>query len=207
MQADQIVYLNPGGHTPPGNRIKVGEDWLPDVMLEVDNTTDIRRGKLYESWGFPEVWVEVPDKPARSRPKSLRPGLTIHALERGRFAETPVSRAFPGWSAIEIHRTMNEPALSEQTVEVLRRVGRRMGVAEGTGPDDDPFLDAELRESRAEVLHEALQQVFAARNISISLTSRNNWPMELERAPVERLMQLALKFRNEDEFLKRFRTG
>ncbi|MDE0002530.1 MAG: hypothetical protein OXQ29_07535 [Rhodospirillaceae bacterium] len=209
MQPDQIVYLNPGEHTPPGNQIKLGEDRLPDVVLEVDNTTDVRRGKLYlyESWEFPELWVEVPDKPARSRPKSLRPGLTIHSLERGRFVEALVSRAFPGWTAVEIHRAMNEPALSEETAEVLRRVGRRMGAAEGTGPDDDPFLDAELRESRAKVLHEALQQVFAARGISVSWTSRNNWPMELERAPVERLVQAALECRNEDDFLKRLRAG
>ena len=102
---------------------------------------------------------------------------------------------------------MNEPALSEETAEVLRRVGRRMGAAVGTGPDDDPFLDAELRESRSEVLHEALQQVFAARGISVSWTSRNSWPMELERAAVERVMQAALEWRNEDEFLKRLRTG
>ena len=213
MQPDQIVYLNPGEHTPPGNQIKVGEDRLPDVVLEVDNITDVRRGKLYlyESWGFPELWVEVPDKPARSRPKSLRPGLTIHALEQGRFVEAPVSRAFPGWTAVEIHRAMNEPALSEETAELLRRVGRQMGAAEGTGPDDDPFLDAELRENRAavraEVLHEALQQVFAARGVSVSWASPENWPMVLERAPVERLMQAALECRNEDDFLKQLRAG
>ena len=221
MQPDQIVYLNPGEHTPPGNRIKVGEDRLPDVVLEVDNTTDVRRGKLYlyEAWEFPEVWVEVPDKPARSRPKSLRPGLTIHTLERGRFVEALVSRAFPGWTAGEIHRAMNEPALSDETVAALRRVGRRMGTAAGTGPDDDPFLDAERRESRsegraeghaegrAEVLHGALQQIFATRGISVSWTSPNIWPIEIERAPVERLMQAALECRNEDDFLKRLRAG
>ena len=70
-----------------------------------------RHEDIYGFWEFPEVWVEVPDKPARSRPKSLRPGLTIHALERGRFVETPVSHAFPGWTAVEIHRATNEPAL------------------------------------------------------------------------------------------------
>ena len=39
----------------------VGEDDFPDVVLEVDHTTDVHRGKLalYESWGFPEVWAEV----------------------------------------------------------------------------------------------------------------------------------------------------
>ena len=44
----------------------VGEDDFPDVVLEVDHTTDVHRGKLalYEAWGFPEVWAEVPDEPA-----------------------------------------------------------------------------------------------------------------------------------------------
>ena len=38
---------------------------LPSVVLEVDHTADIRRGKLrqYEAWRFPEVWVEALDRP------------------------------------------------------------------------------------------------------------------------------------------------
>ena len=69
MQADQILFLHPARTIPQGNDIEVGMDALPDVVLEVDNTTDVRRGKLglYESWGFREVWVEVPDEPAPSR--------------------------------------------------------------------------------------------------------------------------------------------
>ena len=60
MQADESVYLYPA-RARPGPAL-VGEDDFPDVVLEVDHTTDARRGKLelYESWGFPEVWVEVP---------------------------------------------------------------------------------------------------------------------------------------------------
>ena len=56
--------------------------------MVVDNTTDVRRGKLalYESWGFPEVWVEVPEQSSPSRPAGLRPGLTIHLLEAAAFA-------------------------------------------------------------------------------------------------------------------------
>ena len=39
------------------------EDPVPDMVVEVDTTTDVRgnRLKLYEEWGFPEAWVEVPD--------------------------------------------------------------------------------------------------------------------------------------------------
>ena len=57
MQADQILFLRPAQAIPRGNAIELGTDTLPDVVLDVDNTTDVRRGKLglYESWGFPEA--------------------------------------------------------------------------------------------------------------------------------------------------------
>ena len=76
----------------------------------MDYTTDVRPWKLgqYESWGFPEVWVEVPDRRTPSRPRGRRPGLTIHLLERGAFRESPTSRAFPNWRAEAIHEAMNE---------------------------------------------------------------------------------------------------
>ena len=59
-----------GADSSSGKVVEVGLDALPDVVLEVDNTTDVRRGKLglYESWGFPEVWVVVPDEPEPNRP-------------------------------------------------------------------------------------------------------------------------------------------
>ena len=71
MQADESVYLHPAQARLPGPAaMVVGEDDFPDVVLEVDHTTDVRRGKLplYESWGFPEVWVDVLDAPSPSRP-------------------------------------------------------------------------------------------------------------------------------------------
>ena len=152
MQADQILFLRPVQTIPRGKAIEVGMDALPDVVLEVDNTTDVRHGKLglYESWGFPEVWVEVPDEPEPNRPRSLRPGLTIHVRGSDGFRTVPVSRAFPGWAAEEIHRALNEATLSDETARVLNRVGMAMGAAQGTGPDDDPFLRRQRGESRAE---------------------------------------------------------
>ena len=71
-----MVYLDPAGTQPPGPWVEVGTDHLPDVVLEVDYSTDVRRGKLglYEAWGFREVWVEVPEGGSPRR----RPGLTIH---------------------------------------------------------------------------------------------------------------------------------
>ena len=112
MQADESVYLHPAQTKMPEAAMVVGEDDFPDVVLEVDHTTDVHRGKLalYESWGFPEVWVEVPDTPSPSRPHRRRPGLTIHLLEHGRFRVAAESRAFPGWRADEIHLALNEPA-------------------------------------------------------------------------------------------------
>ena len=53
MQADESVYLHPGQARLPGPAaMVVGEDDFPDVVLEVDHTTDVHRGKLalYESW-------------------------------------------------------------------------------------------------------------------------------------------------------------
>ena len=152
LEADQTVYLHPRTTRPEGARIEVGSDTLPDVVLEVDNTTDVRRGKLslYESWGFSEVWVEVPDESSPSRPAGLRPGLTIHLLESGRFRTASSSLAFPSWTAQEIHRALNEREVSYVTMAALRRVGRTLGAAVGTGPDDDPLLHEERRQSHAE---------------------------------------------------------
>ena len=62
------------------------------------------------------------------------------------------SRAFPGWQAVEIHRALNEPILSEETSAVLSRVGEALGEWEGTGPEDDPLL----RQQRAEGLAEGV---------------------------------------------------
>ena len=161
MQADQVVYLHPLT-TPVAEEpaVDVDGEARPDVVLEVDYSTDVRRGKLrlYEAWGFPEVWVDVPDVRSPGRPKSRPSALTIHAREEGRFRERAASRAFPGWTAKEIHRALNEQPVSRETLNVLRRVGRTLGESEGTGPDDDPWLAAE----RAEVLASSRAGMVAA---------------------------------------------
>ena len=149
MQADESVYLHPGTARLPGpSAMVIGVDDFPDVVLEVDHTTDVRRGKLglYESWGFPEIWVEVPDQRAASRRRRQRSGLTIHLLEDGRYRTAPESKAFPGWTAEEIHEALNEPMLTERTSAVLERVGTVLGERDGTGPDDDPLLRAHRRQ-------------------------------------------------------------
>ena len=160
LQADQSVYLHPGRSRLPGHEgMVLGEHTVADVVLEVDHTTDVRRGKmwLYEEWGFPEVWVEVPEEKAPSRPKSRRPGLTIHVLEDGAYRESAVSMAFPGWTAEEIHTALSEKELSAGTSRALDRVGRALGEREGTGPDDMPWLRGHRREARAEGLAEGIE--------------------------------------------------
>ena len=148
MQADQMVFLDPVETRPAGAAVEVGADHLPDVVLEVDCSTDVRRGKLglYEAWGFPEVWVDVPEGGSPRR----WPGLTIHRRTADGYREVAVSVALAGWTAAEIHQALNEPALSEATRAAIDRVGRALGKAAGTGPDDDPWLGVHRREGRAE---------------------------------------------------------
>ena len=152
MQADEVVYLYPSRADLLGAAaIVVGEHPLPDVVLEVDHTTDVRRGKLrlYESWGFPELWVEVPERSASSRPRRRRAGLTIHLLEDGAYRESPVSRAFPGWRAAAIHTALNEAEPSGWTLAMLEHLGRTLGERDGTGPDDDALSRSLRAESAA----------------------------------------------------------
>ena len=152
MQADQALYLHPGQDGPTGEAMVVGEDALPDVVVEVDHTTDVRRGKLavYEAWGLPEVWVEVPDRRAQSRAPNRVPGLTIHVSGPDGYHESPMSLAFPGWTAAEIHRAMNEPALSMDTMTVLDRVGRALRDREQASGEDAASLGGLHTKSHAE---------------------------------------------------------
>ena len=100
MQADEVLYLYPDRVRLQGPAIDVDADPLPDVVLEVDHTTDVRRRKLgiYMESGFPEIWVLVPwEASVRS------PGLAIHVRRGAGYREEGESRAFPGWEAEEIY--------------------------------------------------------------------------------------------------------
>ena len=168
MQADQTVYLDPRATRPSGPAIEVGGDALPDVVLEVDNTTDVRRGKLALYGGFRTV---------------------------------PSSRAFPGWTAEEIHLALNEPELSDATTAALRRVGRALGAAEGTGPDDDPFLRAERVEGRLETQRAAVLQVFKTRGLPVSAALPRRLG-QLQGVSTVALVQATLECRDEADFLR-----
>ena len=171
MEADETLYLHPTRAATPRKSLIIGENDFPDVVLEVDHTTDVRPGKLllYEAWGFPELWVIVPPEGASPR----RPaGVTIHRLEDGRYRSMPASGAFPGWTAGEIYDAMTEPTPSAATCRVLERVGRTLGAREGTGPADDPLssvLIAEGRlEGRAQELAAAVQSLLQVRGLAVS---------------------------------------
>ena len=224
LHPDQTVYLHPAFvEQEYGDPLLVVGASYPDVVLEVDHTTDVRPGKLriYESWGVPELWVEVPDQSSRSRPASLRPGLTIRLLRNGAYRESPVSRAFPGWRAEDVHEGMNEIGFSERTCAILEHLGRRLGAREGTGPDDDPFLRSfraesreegraagreeghakGLAEGREEGLADAVREVLRLRGVEVS----EGFPGPLPDPDRRALLAAALACDNERDFLVRIR--
>ena len=222
MQADESVYLHPARAKPGPAAMVVGEDDFPDVVLEVDHTTDARRGKLalYEDWGFPEVWVDVPDTLSPRRARGRRPGLTIHLLEHGRFRVAAESRAFPGWRADEIHEALNEPAPSARTSAVVERVGAALGAREGTGPDDDPLLRSQRRQGferghaegraegraagHAEARAQMVRQILRSRGIEVSARFSTDTEA-VAAASEEALLAAALGCADEAEFLAALR--
>ena len=136
MQADEVLYLHPDRSRLEGPAIDVDADPVPDVVLEVDHTTDVRRRKLgiYKAGGFPEVWVLVPWASSKRAP-----GLAIHVRRGDVYREEAESRAFPGWRAEEIHLALTEDPLSERAWRALERVALAMGAREGTTPEHDPL--------------------------------------------------------------------
>ena len=147
MQADEVLYLRPDRVRLQGPAIEVDRDPLPDVVLEVDHTTDVRRRKLgiYMKSGFPEIWVLVPWESS-----VRRPGLAIHVRRGEEYREEPTSRAFPGWRSEEIFRALTEAPMSAVAWRALERVARAMGAREGTKPEDDPLMRSHSAQVRAE---------------------------------------------------------
>ncbi|MYF27987.1 MAG: Uma2 family endonuclease [Gammaproteobacteria bacterium] len=172
MEPDECLYLYPDrANLPAGGSLIVGESDPPDVVVEIDHTTDVRRGKLrvYQSWGFPELWVEVPDAEPPTRRRRRLSGLTIYLLNAdGEYEVASASRAFPGWRADEIHAVVNEPVITDGANAILRRVGAALGKRDGTGPDDDPLLRAHRRDGRLGERVEMVRETLRARRVAMS---------------------------------------
>ena len=199
MQADQIVYLHARRSRPSGPVVHVGEDDLPDVVLEVDHTTDVRRWKLkmYQECGFPEIWVSVPWE------GSLRsPGLTIHVRDGVEYRESPESLAFPGWRSKEIHRALTEEPISGAAWRALERVGRTMGAREGTSPEDDPLTRSLSAKARAEGHAEAVLATLRARGFHPGADFAAD-PELFAGLGLETLMTAALACTDEADFRRR----
>ena len=166
MQADEVLYLHPDRVRLQGPAIDVDEDPLPDVVLEVDHTTDVRRRKLeiYKGSGFPEIWVLVPWE------SSVRaPGLTIHVRRGEVYHEEPASRAFPGWKAQEIHLALTGDPMSEPAWRALERTALAMGAREGTTPEHDPLSRSLSARAQARGRMEMVAAALRARGIEAAL--------------------------------------
>ena len=205
MQADEVLYLNRDWIRLQGPAIDVDADPLPDVVLEVDHTTDVRRRKLgiYKESGFPEIWVLVPwDSSVRA------PGLAIHVRRGAGYREEGESRAFPGWKAEEIHRALTEAPMSEPAWRALERTARAMGAREGTEPERDQLtrsisLEAEAR-GRSEMLAVNVLTVLRARGIALA-SDLAEYRELFGAHSSETFMEAALACTDEADFRRRIR--
>lgn len=156
MAPDQAVFMDAQRAAAQRSPVLVEAGDGPDIVLEVDYTTDIRRRKRdeYEDWRVQEVWMAVPIESTRRRP-----GLTIYALDActGRYREAEASEVLLGWTTAEIHRALNEPDISDETWATVLRVGRALGERDGTEPLEDPLHGPLLRDARAEGRDEGRQ--------------------------------------------------
>ena len=213
MHPDEMVFLDPARLDRIGSRYMWGASQEhPDVVLEVDDTTDVRRNKLlvYADWGFPEVWVEVPDVVSPSRPRGQRPGLTIYLLEAGDYWESGESRAFPSLTAEEAHRVLNERTPSPEMMAVASRVGRELGRREGTDPDDDPLLREQRAEARAKERAAMACEWLRRRGFAVSPAFPADLPAAdrtvLARASRTAVAAAAFTAGSVDDFLNRLRN-
>ena len=211
MQADEVLYLHPDRTRPNGRAIDVDAGPLPDVVLEVDHTTDVRRRKLgiYQECGFPEIWVLVPWE------ESVRtPGLVIHLRREDGYREGAESLAFPGWRAEDIHRALTEDPLSDEAWRALERVALAMGAREGTEPEDDPVARSVSTtalargnaqghaDGRSLGRLEAVAAALRARGIEVAGDFARDGRL-LAGHPVESLMAAALACTDEADFRRR----
>ena len=206
MQADEVLYVHPKRPRPQGSDIDIDREPLPDVVLEVDYTTDVRRRKLavYLEAGFPEVWVLVPPGSRRAG----YPRVTIHVRDGAEYRTAEESGAIPGFTKDEIFRALTEHPWSGATWRAVERVGRAMGAREGTGPEDDPLSRSLLREGEAKGRREACAEMVRTVLRSRGIEASPRLDEELARAgdtPPDALTAAALACTDEADFLRRVR--
>ena len=205
LQADQSLYLHAERANLVGpSAMVVGEHHFPDVVMEVDYSTDVRRNKLklYEAWGFPEVWVSIPAQSPWRKPQ----GVTIHLREDRGLSPAPESRAFPGWRAAEIHAALHEERLSEGTVQVLERVGRVLGERDHSGPDDDLLMRSQRQQAQVHAYAAFVRRVLASRGVAVTA----NFPLDqpgFAEADVETLADIALRCTSQADFGARLKPA
>ena len=213
MQADELLYLHPDRVRLEGPAIDVDADPLPEVVLEVDHTTDVRRRKLgiYKDSGFAEIWVLVPWE------SSVRaPGLAVHVRRGAGYREEGESRAFPGWTAQEIHRALTETPISEAAWRALERTALAMGAREGTKPEDDPLMRSQstrawtkghargLEEGHANERMELAAATLRARGIEVTSALATDRAL-FSGLSGDALMAAALACTDEADFRRRIR--
>lgn len=203
LQADNVVYLRPAEWRTRG-RVKVDGGPLPDVVLEVDHTTDVRRWKLgkYREWGFPEIWVLVPSKRSRRAP-----GLAIHVRDPGGgYRTAPQSAAFPGWTEDEVYRALTEEPLSAASWQALERVGRVLGERDGTTPEDDPLTRSLQERGVARASADAVVAALRVRGIDVPAQMAAD-PDLLCGSSVDIAMAVALRCSDAPDFRRRIRQA
>ena len=205
MQADQIVYLHPVEDAPRGAAVEVGADHLPDVVLEVDYSTGraARQAWLVRGLGLPgsvgrgarrriaEPVAAPPVRPDHSpaRPRRLPRGGGEHGV--------------PGLDGSGDPRRAQRAAAVRGDQRGADPVGRALGGAEGTVPEDDPWLREQRREAAAEATLEAtrgaVMQVLRARGIAVP----EHFAAGLTDASPSDLVDAALACRDAADFLAR----
>ena len=102
---------------------------------------------------------------------------------------------------------LNERDCSAATIGALTRVGGLLGERLGTGPDDDPFLGAQRRESRAEGARKVFEvaQLLGARDIAMTqaLTDARD---VIAEAPLPVVQRAALACADADDLLRRIKA-
>ena len=135
MQADQVLFLHPE-RVRWRRALDVDTDPLPDVVLEVDHSTDVRRRKLgiYMESGFPEIWVVVPWESSRRSAGAGDP--------RAPGREVPGGGGEPGLSGVEgrgdLRGADRDPLVGEDGTRD-RAGGARDGRARGHEARGRPF--------------------------------------------------------------------